>query len=414
MALRPTVRTAQRPWGRRKVAAAGPRWLGLGLAFLPALAQALPYRPVDDSLILETLPVRYDPALATLGTLRQQVQRQPGSLGASLLLARSYIEAARRDADPRFLGNAQATLAPWPEGAHTPAVVRVLRATILQSLHQFDAALRELDVELAQRPGDAQALLTRATVLQLRGRFPEAQRDCGALLATAGDVTAGLCLGSLASATGRLELASTLAARALASMPAGDIAQQAWAHTLQAEIAAHRGHLPEAVRLLQSGLALDPGDRYARAALCDALLDLGRPEEVLRRTEDQDRDDNLLLRRALALQALARRAPDGARWQAPLAAATALLLERHQAARQRGDRTHLREAARMQLGLMNDPQGSLALARENWSIQREPADVRILVEAARAAGDAKALAEVSTWVHASGLVDVHIADLLKG
>jgi predicted Zn-dependent protease len=396
------------------VFAAASRWLGLGLALLPALAQALPQRPVDDSLILETLPVRYDPALATLGTLRQQVQRQPGNLGASLQLARSYIDAARRDADPRFLGSAQAALAPWPESAHTPVDVRVLRATILQSLHQFDAALRELDVVLAQRPGNAQALLTRATVLQLLGRFPEAQRDCAALLATAGDVTAGLCLGSLASATGRLELASSLAARALASMPAGDHAQRSWAHTLQAEIAAHRGRLPEAVRLLQSSLALDPDDRYARAALCDALLDLGRPGEVLDWTAGQDRDDNLLLRRALALQALARRSPDGARWQAALAAATAQLGERHQAARQRGDRTHLREAARMHLALLQDPRGSLALARENWSIQREAADVRILIEAARAAGDARAVDELSAWVHASGLVDAHIAKLLKG
>ena len=414
MASWPAGRTPRRPWGSRTVAAAAPRWLGLGLAFLPALAQALPYRPVDDALILETLPIRYDPALAVLGPLRQQLQRQPQDLPASLLLARSYIEAARRDADPRFLGIAQATLAPWPEGPHTPIEVRVLRATILQSLHQFDAALRELDVVLAQRPGDAQALLTRATVLQLRGRFPEAQRDCAALLATAGDVTAGLCLGSLASATGRLELASSLAARALASMPAGDLAQRAWAHALQAEIATHRGQLPEAVRVLQSGLALDGNDRYARAALCDALLDLGRPDEVLDWTSGQERDDNLLLRRALALQALARRSPEGARWQAALAAATAQLDERHQAARQRGDRTHLREAARMQLQLMQDPQGSLRLARENWSMQREPADVRILLEAARAARDATVVGEVSAWVHASGLVDARIADLLKG
>jgi tetratricopeptide (TPR) repeat protein len=390
------------------------RWLGLGLALLPALAQALPYRPVDDSLILETLPVRYDPALAALGPLRKQLQRQPNDLGASLLLARSYIEAARRDADPRFLGSAQAALAPWPESRQTPVEVRVLRATILQSLHEFDAALLELGVVLAQRPGNAQALLTRATVLQLRGRFAEAQRDCAALLGVAGEVTAGLCLGSLASVTGRLPLASSLAARALASVSAGDVAQQAWAYTLQAEIAAHVGHLPEAVRLLQASLALDRNDRYARAILCDVLLDLDRPDEVLGWTTEQDRDDNLLLRRALALQALARRPLDGAHWQAALAAATAQLRERHQAAQQRGDRTHLREAARMHLVLMQDPQGSLSLARENWSIQREPADVRILIEAALAARDAATLNEVSAWVRSSGLVDARINSLLKG
>jgi tetratricopeptide (TPR) repeat protein len=413
MALPSSTRTTHFPSNSSLMPGFSLRWVGLGLAILPALAHALPYRPVDDSAIIETLPVRYDPALAALGQMRQQVQQQPNDLGASLKLARSYIEAARRDADPRFLGYAQSTLASWPDGAHTPVDVRVLRATILQSLHQFDAALRELDAALAQQPSDAQALLTRATVLQVRGRFPEAQRDCANLLNSAGDVTAALCLGSLASVTGRLDLASSLVQRALGSMPASDVSQHAWAYTLRAEIAAHQGHLNEAARLLQQGLAVDPNDRYARAALCDVLLDLDRPEEVLNWTADQDRDDNLLLRRALALRALALRSQDGARWQDALAAATAQLRERHLAAQQRGDRTHLREAARMQLVLIQDPVTSLKLARENWTIQREPADVRILIEAARAAHDTVTIDQVSTWVHTTGLVDSRIARLLK-
>jgi hypothetical protein len=31
--------------------------------------------------------------------------------------------------------------------------------------------------------------------------------------------------------------------------------------------------------------------------------------------------------------------------------------------------------------------GALALARDNWNVQREPADLRILQDAARAAGE---------------------------
>ena len=346
MASRRSARTPHFPSDCSAVSGFSLRWVGLGLALLPALAHALPYRPADDALIIETLPVRYDPALAALAQLRQQVQRQPNDLKASLQLARSYIEAARRDADPRFLGYAQSTLAPWPDGPQTPIDVRVLRATVLQSLHQFDAALRELNAALEQHPGHAQALLTRATVLQVRGRFGEAQRDCATLLGSAGDVTAALCLGSLASVTGRLDLATSLVTRAMGSMPASAQSQRAWAYTLRAEIATHQGHLTEARDLLQQGLAIDGNDRYARAALCDVLLDLDRPQEVLTWTADRDRDDNLLLRRALALRALALHSHDGKRWQDALAATTAQLRERHQAAQQRGDRTHLREAAR--------------------------------------------------------------------
>ena len=388
------------------------RWLGLGLALLPALAQALPYRPADDSLVIETLPIRYDPALAALGQMRIAVQRQPGDLAASLRLARTYIEAARRDADPRFLGYAQATLAPWPEGPQTPVDVRVLRATVLQSLHQFDAALRELDLALIQRPGHAQALLTRATVLQVRGRFPEAKRDCAALLNSAGAVSAALCLGSLASVTGQLPLASTLATRALAGMPMDDTSQRVWAYTLQADIAARQDRASEAAGFLEKALTVDSNDRYARATLCDLLLDQGRPELVLKWTADQDRDDNLLLRRALALQSLTQRSPEPERWRVSLAEATQQLRDRHQAAQQRGDRTHLREAARMELVLLHDAAASLKLARENWSMQREPADLRILLEAAHAAGDLKTIREMAAWVRTSGLADRRIDGLL--
>lgn len=380
---------------------------------LPALAHALPHRPTDDSQVIEALPIRYDPALAALGPLRQQLQLRPDDLATSLRLARTYIEAARRDADPRFLGYALSTLAPWPDGPQTPIDVRVERAIALQSLHQFDAALRELDTALEQQPRHAQALLTRATVLQLRGRFPEAQRDCAALLASAGDVTASLCLGSIAGATGRLSLASTLAVRALAGVPASDTAERAWGLVLRAEIETHQGRLREAAQFLQRALVVDPDDRYARAALCDVLLDLGRPREVLGWTANQERDDNLLLRRALALQALTEADRDGGTWRDAVASATAQLRERHQAADQRGDRTHLREAARMTLVLLHDPAASLKLARENWAIQREPADVRILLEAAHAANDRATIAEVSVWVHATGLVDLRIARLLQ-
>ena len=67
----------------------------------------------------------------------------------------------------------------------------------------------------------------------------------------------------------------------------------------------------------------------------------------------------------------------------------------------------------MQFELLQDTVAGLALARENWTIQREPADVRILLEAAGAAHDAATIAEVSAWVHATGLVDARIAKLLK-
>jgi len=64
---------------------------------------------------------------------------------------------------------------------------------------------------------------------------------------------------------------------------------------------------------------------------------------------------------------------------------------------------HKREEARYRLTIENDAAGALRLARENWQVQREPADLRILSEAAAAAGDAEMQRDVAAWTVATGL-----------
>jgi hypothetical protein len=95
---------------------------------------------------------------------------------------------------------------------------------------------------------------------------------------------------------------------------------------------------------------------------------------------DETKNDSLLLRLALAEQALPEKRVAFERHKTDLAA-------RFDAARARGDSLHRREEARFRLAIENDATGALALARANWNVQREPADLRVLVEAARAAGE---------------------------
>ena len=101
------------------------------------------------------------------------------------------------------------------------------------------------------------------------------------------------------------------------------------------------------------------------------------------------RVDALLLRTALAQQALGR--PEAA-------ASIATLRARFAASRLRGDTVHRREEARFALHLDANPAAALRLAQENWSVQREPADLRILAEAAAAMGDATAKNIVRAWL----------------
>ncbi len=52
---------------------------------------------------------------------------------------------------------------------------------------------------------------------------------------------------------------------------------------------------------------------------------------------------------------------------------------------------------------------ALALARLNWRVQHEPADVRVYLEAAEAAASADATAEIRAWIR-----DTHYEDRTLG
>jgi hypothetical protein len=179
--------------------------------------------------------------------------------------------------------------------------------------------------------------------------------------------------------------ARELAALAAQVTPQSDPGTAAWLALVQGELAERRGD-PAALGLFQRALTLQP-EAYTRAALADWLLDHQRHAEVLRLTEGplEDLPDSVLLRRAIALKRLGD----------PRAAAAADLLgQRLDATRARGDTTHQREQARYLLELRGQPQAALPLALANWAVQKEPADARLLLDCATAAGQPQAAQDV--------------------
>ena len=62
--------------------------------------------------------------------------------------------------------------------------------------------------------------------------------------------------------------------------------------------------------------------------------------------------------------------------------------------------------------LLNAPIAALKGGEENWQVQKEPADVRILLEAALAARDAATVEAVREWLNGSRLEDVRLQRIL--
>ncbi|MEC5159750.1 MULTISPECIES: hypothetical protein [unclassified Janthinobacterium] len=376
-------------------------------AALPgAAAVAAPYTPASGAEVVEVLPRRADPLQRELRSLRAALAAHPRDLGLATGLARRYIGAARSETDPRYLGYAQAALAPWWQLPAPPAEVRLLRATVLQSTHQFSAALADLDAVIAADPANAQAWLTRATVLTVQGDYPAATASCARAAGLADALVGVTCLSGVAGVSGRLLNSEKLLALTLQRSAGAASELQSWALTLLAEMATRRGDAAVAEARYRAALALDPRDSYLLGAYADFLLDQRRPAEVVKLLKDQGRVDALLLRHALALQ-------QGAGTPQALAAAAAELGARFDAAALRGDTVHQREQARFELHLRGNGAAALALARRNWAVQKEPADMRVYLEAALRARDAAAAAPVLQWIAANGVEDVALARLAR-
>ena len=342
---------------------------------------AAPRVPSSDSEVLEQLRATpEDPGLASLRQMRAELSRHPEDLALATSTARAYLERGSVEGDPRFTGRAQAALMPWWAQPQAPEPVLVLRAIIRQRNHFFAPAIEDLQRALALDPRDGQAWLTLASVQTVAGDLDGSRRSCIQVFGLVSRVAGVACLSPL---DGNYQLLERTLAQDGAS---GATAEWIW--TLIAELAARAGDVSAAEAAFRRALAVDTPSAYLLGAWSDFLLDQKRPAEVVRLLRDRTRIDPLLLRLALAEQAL--RAPE-------LAAHVEALRERFAASRQRGDVVHRREEARFELDLEHDPARALRLARDNWAVQHEVADARVLLDAAKAAGDEQAAAPAAAF-----------------
>lgn len=411
-------------------------------------AGAAPFTPQSDDEVVQKLPYRLDASIrklwqdSTVSGSPAGPTSPPASaatLAQAVQAARDAIERSRQFGDPRELGLAQAVLAPWWQLSDPPAAVRLLRATVRQSQHDFQGALQ--DLRWLTSRGDAalpilaQAWLTQAALQQLQGQLAAAQASCQALLGPdfapmGGSVAraAQVCLAEALSLQGRTQAAEQLLAAVAAdqgSRMGSAAATESWIELVRAEIAERRGQDQVAGQHYARALAARPqSDVYTRAAYADWLLRQGQPAQVIRllstagdpdsreasaanpgrttvRANDvlQGMPDALALRQAIAWQQLG----------APQASAAAAELQaRFAEARQRGDLSHAREEARYLLDIRGQASAALRLAQAQWAQQKEPADALLLARAAVAAGQPQALAPLLAFVRDVGWVDARL------
>ena len=326
--------------------------------------------------------------------LRRALAAQPDDADTAVRLARRYYEEVAAEGDPRYVGYAQAALAPWWDLPAPPPQVRLQRAVLLQFSHQFDAALADLEAIIKQDPTQGEAWAWDAAIRMVRADYAGVRNACAQMAALATPLIAIACRAQVDAVTGHAVATAAALQAGLARFPQAAPSERLWVLTRLAETEERLGRPVQAEAAFRSALALGISDGYLQAAYADFLLDQQRPAEVLVLLKDKSRSDLLLLRLALAAKAL--NSPGLSAWQDELTA-------RFDAARLRGDSLHQKEEARFALALLGQAARAVQLASQNYQLQREPADARILLESALAAKQPAAAAPVLAWMASSGV-----------
>jgi hypothetical protein len=369
----------------------------LAVCLLAAPVFAAPYIPKSDSQVLERLPFKpNDPVAREMAQLRAELQRNPRNVDVAVRLARSYYELVGAEGDPRYLGYAQAALAPWWDLPAPPTEVQVLRAGLAQFRHDFEGALADLTKVLEREPKHTRARALRATIHIVQARYPQGRSDCLALKDLTSDLITTACVAMVDGLTGHAAAAYDTLIQAFKAEPAATPDEKLWALLRLTELAQRLDRTDAINAHFKQAMALGITETFLYAAYADFLLDQKREAEVVQMLKDKTPSDGLLLRLVFAERKLVL--PTAKQREATLAA-------RYAAAQIRGDTVHQQEEARFALQVQNDPAKALILARENWKVQREPRDARIFLEAALAAKDAAAAQPVLQW-----LADNHVED----
>ena len=378
--------------------------IAAGLFLCAALARAEPVTPTRDDEVIEVLP-------AAAGSrdedrrLRKELAARPDDAALAVRVARRYLDRAREGGDPRFAGLALAALRPWPDAATAPGTVLLMRATLQQYLHEFDASVTSLH-QLLARPGserEAQGWLTLATVLRVQGRYADSDDACRRVSSAGSQLHASACLAENAALRGDVAGARKSFEGMLAA-PGVPAATRGWLLTSLAELEERDGRAPAADAAYRSVLGLGP-DSYAAIAYSDFLIAQGRPVEALKVLKNETRTDAVVLR--LAIAGTRARAPGADRDVAEMRDRINLANQRPEA-----KKFHGREQAMFALFVDAAPQRALELARGDVEQQREALDLLVLAQAAKASGDAKAIDEARRLKTSQGLHDKRIDALL--
>lgn len=399
-----TVYTLDVIGGRFRLPPSLPRLLALLLLAVSLLLVftfviAKPYIPQSESKVLDYLPTKLTLLSGNISKLKSRVGGQHAEQQEKLIKA--YLEQAKSSGDMRYVSYAQNRLDHWLQQTPGAEKARLLNAQILQYNHNFDHAIVELKSLLNDYPENSVAWSLLANLQLLTGNFDAAQTSCKQLSARSSLTDAIICQSNIMIRTGLLDKAYRILNALLPVIYKMPVQRQLWLYTSLAEISIQQGHNQQAGRYIEQAIELTEEnnifDDYLSRLHIDYLIQNNRLKQAYELVKDNKNDSALMIRSTV----LAKKLGNDETFHKNKIALTRLF----EVEKRRGQSRHLREQALFALLVLNNPAEALYLAKQNWVLQKEPEDARILMKAALLVDDNKQLQQVKTSIKKTGLID---------
>lgn len=372
-------------------------FVALAVSAMGETGAAERFRPAAPDFVVLQVPARAsnDP----IAVLEQRVALSPEDQSSAAELAALYVQRARERREMRYFGRAETLLQPWVGRLDALSATLRVQADILQNRHDFAGALVLLDRAIRRDSRDVSARLMRASIHLVQGKLSQARGDCAVVLGAGESAVGTACLAQVLGDSGQLEKAQALLETVLARQELRD-ELRGWMYGLQADFADRVGNRRRAESLLREAMKVTPANEGVRSMLADLLIDRGALREALAIVDLPAPSIGLLARKA-RIQTLSN-AGGLDHTRAQIEGLLSL-------AERRGERPHLREEALIALDVERDAERALTLAKQNFEVQRETVDLRLLARAARARGDREGLEIVARWMRETGFEDSDIA-----
>lgn len=352
------------------------------------------FAPIDPATVVAELHTGSAAYPEALRVLLRDARAAPEDPGAAKAAARALIDQGRAAGDGRLVGASLGLLRPFLDTGDSE--VLVLDATARQYQHDFVGALATLDKALSLDARDVNALLIRATINTVLGKFNKAVQDCRTISALPRIDVGFVCQATALTLTAQAP-AALQRLRVFVAQP-GMISDALvpYAIGLIGEISVLQGDDAGARADFERALALAPGDVRLRLVYAELLLRANQPAQVLTLLQDAAPVDGVEILRYVAATQLGQGQVAGA--------ARTEIAQRVTQNLALGLTAHAREEAQYFMRVAPDPAMALTRAQINWGLQHEIIDAQLLIDAAEGAGQPVAAKPVLDWIAAERVV----------